>query len=155
MITSVISMGSKWGGESPDTIQDLLNMLAAHPLNPLFEDYGNFVNPSPEWINKANPPYPDESNVHVISGNFMEWSYVFNIHTNDPAVIESLTLAIRANQQRTDYQNWKVELKRRAVEYTKQQERAKGWDRFKPIEIRQVQEEAQPISPGQGACPQN
>jgi hypothetical protein len=43
----IISNGSKWAGEKPDTIDDLLNVLNKYTLDPNFEKYGNFVNLNP------------------------------------------------------------------------------------------------------------
>ncbi len=48
MTTNITSNGSKWAGETPDTIDDLLKVLASDPLDRVFEKYGNFTYPSEE-----------------------------------------------------------------------------------------------------------
>jgi hypothetical protein len=99
--TVIASNGSKWAGEEPDDLDTLLKVLAEEPLDPSFERYGNFIvdldhqpdtprfRRRPGWLN--------------FGGNFANVSHVFSIDTNDPEVIEKLALAIRANQQRSDY----------------------------------------------------
>jgi hypothetical protein len=43
MTLTIRSNGSKWYGEDPDPIEVLFDTLGKHPLDPSFEDYGNFV----------------------------------------------------------------------------------------------------------------
>ncbi len=43
MTTTVNHCGSKWAGEAPDTVADLLAMLAKEPLDPRFEEHGDFA----------------------------------------------------------------------------------------------------------------
>ena len=101
----ILSNGSRWAGEEPDSIENLLEVLREHPLDRSFEHYGNFVDTSPLWgPDGTSPnPYPDNPGVVVYSGNFSNLSHGFNIHTDEPEVIALLTDAIRANQQRPDY----------------------------------------------------
>lgn len=89
MIT-IISNGGTWAGEPPDSIDQLLAVLAREPLDPRFEPYGNFV------IHE-HPP------VVRFWGNFFHVSHVFAIDTDEPALIARLTEAIRANQQTAAY----------------------------------------------------
>lgn len=92
-------------------IDELLSRLAAEPLDRTFEDerFGNFA-------------YADEDVADVVCffGNFKHYSHVFNIRSNDPSLIEALTTAIRANQQRHDYLSQpvyaEVEAERAALE---------------------------------------
>lgn len=88
--TEIISNGSKWAGEPLDTVDDLLRVLSECSLDRTFEDYGNFIMPEGEGI------------VHFW-GNFFDISHVFSIRTDDAPTIERLTLAIRANQERSSY----------------------------------------------------
>ena len=89
MTTTIISNGSKWAGEAPDIIDDLLEVLASQPLDRRFEMSGNFIE-----------PFNGETRFW---GNFLTVSHVFNIDTDEPDVIKRLTAAIRENQQRPDY----------------------------------------------------
>lgn len=102
MIT-IHSNGSKWAGESPDTIDRLLEVLAAETLDPRFEEYGNF------YI--VNKPITTTSGVHFF-GNFMTVSHVFNIDTDDQPTIDALTAAIRANQATAEYKRYRAELRK-------------------------------------------
>ena len=110
-LTHIESNGSKWGGEAPDPIERLLERLQTETLDPMFEEYGNFVHPARKahrecsertgWkdvYTDAGPIYPDHPNAVRFWGNFLTYSHVFSIDTDDPALIEKLTAAIRANQ---------------------------------------------------------
>jgi len=113
----IISNGSKWAGETPDSVADLLLVLAAHPLDRKFEEFGNFVNAAP--LTSASPAgydkngkmtyhqgpliYPDHPETARFFGNFAHLSHVFTIDTDEPEFISVLTAAIRANQKRPDY----------------------------------------------------
>lgn len=94
MTTTIHSNGSKWAGEAPDTLADLLKVLASHPLDRNFEQYGNFIYAGDPAILSGTTRF---------WGNFFTISHVFNIDTDEPEVIDALTRAIRANQQRQDY----------------------------------------------------
>lgn len=107
----ITSNGSKWAGEKPDTIEQLLEALENNALDRTFENYGNF-------IIKCTPEYWEENSrqgfmrgmKHLIGtthffGNFYSLSHVFNIRTDEPDIVSKLTKAIRANQQRPDYQS--------------------------------------------------
>src|SRR5690554_5495748 len=93
--------GSKWAGQAPDSIQTLLQTLEQYPLDPTFEDYGNFIHPfvPTQWTEK-NEQYRGCTS---ISGNFYSLSHSFSIITDDQALIELLTVAVQSNQSRTDY----------------------------------------------------
>lgn len=101
-VTVIMSNGSKWGGESPDLIETLLERLRDYALDRVFEEYGNFVSRPVRWHeeNAISRTVPDATGFF---GNFRELSHVFTIYSNDPTVIERLVGAIRANQLRPDY----------------------------------------------------
>ena len=80
--TEIISNGSKWHGEEPDDLPTLIRMLATHPLRPKF----------------GNCECDHDGGVQFL-GNFSDLSHVFNIHTNDQAVIDQLRAAIAANRK--------------------------------------------------------
>jgi len=82
--TEIISNGAKTYGESPDSIDELLAVLARHPLNRSFErafvkDLGN--------------------GAKRFHGNCLTVAHVFDIRSNDPEIINRLVAAIRANRR--------------------------------------------------------
>lgn len=88
--TYINSNGSRWYGEAPATIEDLLNVLKIKTLDRWFELHGNFILEGDEGTTR-------------FFGNFFDVSHVFHIITNDPEVVERLTTAIRTNQQKPEY----------------------------------------------------
>ena len=95
MTTTINSNGSKWAGQAPDSIEKLLDVLAFDVLDRRFENEdGGDV-----FISKRC----EVTEIVHFRGNFFRLSHVFGIDTDEPDVIDSLTAAIRANQQRADY----------------------------------------------------
>lgn len=90
--TVIVSNGSKWYGEKPDTLSSLIHRLQSEPLDKRFEDLGNFI------LDDQKTP----GGIRFF-GNFAHTSHVFDIRTKNPAIIQLLTGAIRTNQQRPDY----------------------------------------------------
>lgn len=90
---NIISNGSKWAGESPDTLETLLEVLTREPLDPSFEKYGNFV-------------LKDRSPVIRVWGNFFALSHVFSID-GTAEELAPLIAAIRLNQCSAAYQDAK------------------------------------------------
>lgn len=90
MSTVIHSNGSKWAGEAPDSIEVLLDVLGREALDPTFEEYGDFVTRR-------------EGGSVLFFGNFAKLSHVFQIDSDEPAIVAALTAAIRANQRRPDY----------------------------------------------------
>jgi len=88
--TNIICNGSKWAGQEPDPIETLLERLATHTLDPLFEDYGSFAFNSGEGRVR-------------FWGNFYELSAVFDIETDDSDLCARLSDAIKANQATEAY----------------------------------------------------
>lgn len=115
------SNGSRWAGEEPGDIAELLDVLGKEPLDPSFEAFGNFISVNPcsgvinpeygkvvgaeKWID--GPRIFDVEGVVHFFGNFYHYSHVFGIYTNDPETIDKLTAAIRANQERANYKGAK------------------------------------------------
>lgn len=102
-------------------IEDLLNLLKTEPLDPRFEEFGNFVamaygakvdgydilnEPNIVSTGPRNPEAPDAVNFF---GNFYRYSFVFNIDTDEVLLINQLTAAIRSNQLTTAYKNARKE----------------------------------------------
>lgn len=102
MSTTINSNGSKWAGESPDSIETLLHVLATETLDPTFEDYGNFA------INMGD-------GVVRFWGNFYTVSHVFSIDTDDATMCATLTAAITANQATDAYKAAHREVKAHAA----------------------------------------
>lgn len=96
MTTIIISNGG--GSQLP--ISALFDRLTSDPLDRAFEAFGNFVLEEPE--NEAGEPIAPPGTVRFW-GNFATYSHVFSIDTDEPELIERLTTAIRANQEREDY----------------------------------------------------
>jgi hypothetical protein len=106
----IISNGSKWAGEQPDSIETLLERLASHALDPRFEEFGNFILPARRARHLGNdqyqdlgPVYPEAPDAVRFWGNFLELSAVFEVDTDEPELIDRLTSAIRANQATPAY----------------------------------------------------
>lgn len=88
---NIISNGSKWAGEPPDSVEKLLEVLAKYALDRRFEQFGGFIT-------------KDETDDSVrFFGNFFNLSHVFQIVTDEPEIIERLSAAIHANMERPDY----------------------------------------------------
>lgn len=123
------SNGSRWAGEKPVTIDDLLAVMAREPLCPSFlhpsiQDAGELPYEgaarkavrNPKWLpyapNKGdNPEFIDGEPIHPEApearrffGNFANVSHVFCIDTDEPEVIERLRAAIAANMATPEFQ---------------------------------------------------
>src|ERR1022692_4485831 len=102
--TIVVSNGSKWFGQAPDKIEKLLEVLKTEVIEERFfakykKFYGdkwNFITLCP--ISKQHPLSGGRDKHYTFFGNFEGVSHVFNIETNDPALIEVLKAAIMANE---------------------------------------------------------
>ena len=102
------SNGSKWAGQDPDDIDELLRVLAEYKLRPNLAPFVELnpcqgvYNPAfrydakePQYI--AGPRLFKADGVVHFSGNFDKLSHVFSIYTNDPDTISRLTAAIKEN----------------------------------------------------------
>lgn len=97
----IISNGSKWAGQEPDTIEKLLTVLENNPLDDMFEKYGNFVMfDSIQYKSTGKKTW-------VFFGNFLTVSHVFNIKISDEQLAIMLARAIRKNQSKENYKNQK------------------------------------------------
>lgn len=91
----IISNGSKWYGQKPNTIEKLIEVLKNHPLDPVYEQYGNFINNNPKCLKKeAAEKY---QGCTKINGNFAKYSHAFDIITDEPEIINQLAEAIKQN----------------------------------------------------------
>ena len=85
-----------------DTEENILQDLAAHTLDPIFELYGDFVNPSPEWLSTENAA--KYAGCTMISGNFRAYTHAFRLVTDDAALIARISAAVQRNKSRPEYQ---------------------------------------------------
>ncbi|MCH8981388.1 hypothetical protein IH922_05155 [candidate division KSB1 bacterium] len=79
MSTMIISNGSKWNGQAPGTINDLLKVLASQPLDRSFGVNENFIE--------------HFEGVTRFCGNFLTVSHVFYIDTYELEVIKQTRFA--------------------------------------------------------------
>lgn len=101
IMSQVTNPAAPWS-TIPDTLDNILQDLEEYALDPVFELYGDFVNPAPEWISQdAAEKY---SGCTLIYGNFRELSHAFNLVTDEPEIINRLRDAIDENRKRPDYQ---------------------------------------------------
>jgi len=99
--TIIHSNGSKWGGEEQDTIDRLIEVLATETIEErFFSTYR--VQQEDKTYKELNLCPIDNDEEHKgltrFFGNFEALSHVFRIDTNDIAIIERLTKAIKANK---------------------------------------------------------
>lgn len=85
-----------------DTEENILQDLAAHILDPAFELYGDFVNPSPEWLNPENAA--KYAGCTMIFGNFLDYTHAFRLVTDDASLIARISSAVQRNKSRPEYQ---------------------------------------------------
>jgi hypothetical protein len=85
----VISNGSKWAGQEPDSVETLIALLSTETLDPTFEAYGDFY-------------HENENGTFTAFGNFLNRSHVFNI-VGTAEELEPLRLAIEAAKARPSY----------------------------------------------------
>jgi hypothetical protein len=113
-MTIIESNGSRFAGEQPGSVNDLLVVLNNETLDPIFEQYGNFFS----FVNKENWP---ENNIpkeykdmkFQFFGNFFSISHVFNILTDNKSIAMKLEVAIRKNQKTLNYAKARKEIMQR------------------------------------------
>lgn len=76
--------------------------LAQHTLDPIFELYGNFVNLDPQW--RSAEVKKIRTGHALISGNFLRYSHAFRVLTDDWALINRFSEAIKRNKDTPAYQ---------------------------------------------------
>ncbi len=97
----IISNGSKWAGEAPDTIDKLLEVLKTETLDPIFATHGSFVSYG-------------LGDMVTVFGNFLTVSHVFNIRGSRKEM-QPLECAIYEAMKRPEY-----------IEAAKQMQQKKG-----------------------------
>lgn len=98
-----------WPASQPDTEERIIHYLNTHTLDPIFEDYGDFVDLNPKWLTPSMARQYGGC-VHFL-GNFYDVSGVFDVVTNDPRLFVRLLEAIRRNQKTAAYAAAKAEIK--------------------------------------------
>lgn len=96
------------GGNDPEAefhIEELKKMLITFPLDPTFEEFGNFSTPT-DYIDKKLPVVF----YHTFFGNFFNYSFVFNLETKNKKLIKELNALILKNQSSDNYLNAKRDL---------------------------------------------
>ena len=99
--TIIHSNGSKWAGQEPDGIDKLVEVLGKHAIEKRF--FGPFTveeRKGEEVVDVTHYFCPIKQNGDDTRffGNFEDLSHVFRIDTNDPEVIDKLTMAIKSNE---------------------------------------------------------
>ena len=100
-LNTVINPAAPWSFID-DTEENILQDLDAYTLDPIFELYGDFVNPSPEWLSTENAK--KYAGCTMIFGNFYGYSHAFRLVTDDAALIARISAAVQRNKARPEYQ---------------------------------------------------
>ena len=99
MNTQVLSNGSKWAGQKPDSIQKLIEVLKTEVIE---ERFFTTYRSNPYSVAKAKYenfcPIMEENGEFTFFGNFEARSHVFRIITTEPELIEKLSRAIKENE---------------------------------------------------------
>lgn len=106
MGTIIHSNGSKWAGQEPDTIDQLIYVLKSHTIEErFFHSFSRPTNKGLKWYQLCPVNEMDYGDATMFFGNFETISHVFRIESNDPVVIEKLTKAIKNNKGWELYRN--------------------------------------------------
>ena len=87
--------------EKPDTVDRILSDLAAHTLDPVFEQYGDCCDHHPEWLTEAAKK--KYAGCTRFWGNFLEHASLFDVITDDRETIARLSKAIARNKATPQY----------------------------------------------------
>lgn len=97
--TIIHSNGSKWGEESPDSIDKLIEVLKENTIEErFFESFSTRTKDGVKWYQLCPIDKSANGNKTIFFGNFEEVSHVFRIETNDPKIIIPLSKAIKKNR---------------------------------------------------------
>jgi len=106
-MNTVINPAAPWSFID-DTEESIMRDLAVHTLDPIFEMYGDFVNPSPEWLTPENAA--KYAGCTMIFGNFRNYTHAFRLVTDDTALISRISAAVQRNKARPEYQQARREM---------------------------------------------
>lgn len=97
--TIIHSNGSKWGGEAPDNIEKLIEVLKSNTIEErFFNSFYKLEKQGKKWYQCSPIDKSVNGNKTIFFGNFEEVSHVFRIETNDEEIISALSKAIRENK---------------------------------------------------------
>jgi hypothetical protein len=99
----------------PDTVENIMHDLERYTLDPVFEDYGDFVNRSPEWLDETHAE--KYKGCTVVSGNFLTYSHAFYLITDDEGIISQISAAVDRNKGTTEYQAARLRRQQRPYAY--------------------------------------
>lgn len=105
----VISNGYKkiedkpWITNKPCRIEELKEVLSKYTLDPIFLCCGGYIRKNPKWKNKELAE--KYKGCTQLSGNFLSYSHVFNVITNDEKLISELEELINNNINSKDFIN--------------------------------------------------
>lgn len=100
-LNTVINPDAPWSF-IPDTAENILRDLESFTLDPVFELYGNFINPAPVWMSEVVAER--YAGCTSIFGNFLTLSHAFRLVTDDPVLISRLSAAVERNKATKEYQ---------------------------------------------------
>ncbi len=103
VVTTIESNGSKWAGEEPATINELIEVLKIEKIESRFFEKIYYAHHN-KWIIMC-PIKKEKNGQYHFFGNFEALSHVFNIRSNDPGIIRQLITAITNNP------GWKAYIK--------------------------------------------
>ena len=99
-LNTVVDDDRPWASK-PDSEENILRHLAKYTLDPVFERYGDFVNPNPQWLYEKDAE--KYRGCAYIFGNFLTFSHAFRVVTDNPDLIQRLTDAINRNKATPEY----------------------------------------------------
>ena len=101
------SNGSRWAGEEPGNIAELLAALESHKLDS--DRFENFYSANPcQAVQNEERKWVDGERIFGVDGvfhffgNFLGLSHCFSIYTNHPETITALKNAIDSNLKRSE-----------------------------------------------------
>lgn len=111
--------GSRWGGDPPLPLEDLLSRLETATLDPrlVHSESGSFFTKGPRYgvfvrletgekkLVGGELLFPEHPELLEFFGNFFDYSHGFHIFTDDPLVIAQLLVAIARNMEKPSYQD--------------------------------------------------
>lgn len=93
-------------GTDDRSLEGLFHMLDEHPLNRIFEEYGDYLEPPvyADWSRVMDWATDGSDGEFMFSGNFATYSCTFSLTTNDPDLLARIRAAVEANRARPDFQ---------------------------------------------------
>jgi hypothetical protein len=103
---TVVQYQGSFIGTAAQHIEKLLEMLAEQPLDPAFEDRGNFIyEVEPANFGAQSKIFGEywDGGFHIY-GDFYQIPWAFSVYTKDPDVAQRLTTAIEQNKATAAYE---------------------------------------------------